>query len=312
MKLSRPRGLSFMLALSLAARSTSALLIEACQHAPNGTLNGTTKWHHKMAPPDLAPDVLVIGFSSAKATSTCQKLQPLRCVQWPGIRLSSFDSACVRAAVDARLIASPGGGLGNCGAALAHISAWELVASAPSRHRATLIIEEDELVSCPEVVRTLLRERHFPYDIFYLNARRPFGRADPTPPDERVYRIVPHELAAGADENNLWTSAYVVQPLQLLRAATPDISTRLLDSWLSMQTRAGKLDAFVWNRSNDIFAHAFPLKSDRQSSNDRVGSLMKLVLSVGEALHARAPEPSIGSCKIFIGSSSGRQQQRSR
>lgn len=230
----------------------------------------------RRCPPPL--EVLVMGFSFEIANRTCWLLRPLRCAQWPGVRIKSEKDPRLQSALHAGILKQPkkpGSGRGNLGLALAHISAWQLVAhgrdrgmpGCKGRHpfAPTLIMEEDESVR-PEqsasIVRLLRTPRAaFEYDLFYLNVLRPEGapcsrgqsphshilcvRRAASESGDRTGSAHGHGIwgLAGVTKlySNVWMGAYALRPsgasrlMRLLQHDPPDLSHVVLDTWVAHQ-----------------------------------------------------------------------------
>ena len=110
----------------------------------------------------IEQNALVIAFDGSAANATCQRLQPLTCMQWPAVLLRNRQDRRLSAALRAGLIrqstAIGSGSLGNVGYALAHISSWQHIADARMRLASPrLIMEEDEVVKESGRILPLLR-----------------------------------------------------------------------------------------------------------------------------------------------------------
>ena len=223
-----------------------------------------------------------MGFDSRVVNQTCSNLWPLSCMQWPGVNLRDLREDTdprYMAVRRAGLIAPPAHKkLGNVGLALAHITAWQYVASAQERSDAPrLIMEEDERVRHPEHVRELLGMSSLAFDIFYMNALRPSGVHRGSDP-RHVLRVQPFDSLdrrSGRLETNVWMGAYALRPsgaarlLEALRATQPDVSSIVLDVWVARRVvdpRAG-LSVCVWDQTNHLFRHGDERISMRKDQN---------------------------------------------
>ena len=149
------------------ARASTATGVSAVEHLPPLPAAAFAQPLLQQHDASSVAQVAVMGFSAARANLTCRALRPLRCAQWPGVRVSSWTDERIDGYVRAGYILPPDryrGGLGNVGLAMAHVSAWQLAASAPTGHR-TLIMEEDETVLQPALVVSLLQNTSFDFDL---------------------------------------------------------------------------------------------------------------------------------------------------
>lgn len=255
-----------------------------------GLATGAASSASTPGPGIVAPDVLVMGFNTAFANRTCRDLWPLSCMQWPGVHVRDLNEqngdtryASVRGA---GLIARPRTRkLGNVGLALAHITAWQYVATTRKNHdKPCLIMEEDERVKQPEHIRKLLRlpRSKFDFDFFLMNALRPSGLRDRSTP-KHVLRVQPPSEYSGRKlETNVWMGAYALRPagaarlLDALHEEQPDVSMIVLDVWVARKAadpRTG-MQVCVWDQTNQLFRHGDERVSMRRDINGGVVRLL--------------------------------------
>lgn len=164
------------------------------------------------------------------------------------------------------LISHPtsGGRLSTLAASITHITAWQLVADAQD-HGPTLIIHGDEILreSAANMVVGLMGDAFTPpFDLFFLNARHPFGVNDTsTVTPTHALLIDSKEPDSDALAHSLHGSAYVlhartaVNLLQRLREDLPDMSKDSVYTWLAsklLTDGTSRPRAFVWDTEGEL------------------------------------------------------------
>lgn len=152
--------------------------------------------------------------------------------------------------------------LGDAGAALAHLKAWEAVAAA---NQTTLVLEDDEkptdssITACTAAMKSVRGD----FDLILMNAHRPEGVLV----DRELNLLhVPQGIRVAeskANPSNVWLSAYLLTPrgaqrlLDFFAAHPIDTDTLKLDMALVRSVpNMPAFDFFVIGTTNRFFHHS--------------------------------------------------------